>query len=570
MMKCQSFIPLFLILHLSAGASSSLTKASGGHWRLLHQNIGISATHMQLLNNDRVVLFDGAHFGPSNLTVPAGNCRRHRRGNKVDCTAHSAEYDVATNTIRPLMINTADDGVWCSSAAVTSDGRGFVRFVQTDGDGNGVEARVRNYNPCSVSNSDSNCVWEVMDVVLAARGHRRFYPTNHVRPSGRHIIIGRGRGSLFTYEFFPKTQSVSSTKLYNLVPFANNNNNVYPFMFLNTDGNIFIFNNNRAILFDFVNNKVVKIYPEIPGGGDPRTYYSSAVLLPLNNLTSNMVVEAEVLICGGAPKGSYSQALKGNFIRASNTCARIKITDPKPKWVIETMPQARVMADMTLLPNGDVLIINGAEAGTAGPNLGRKPVFQPVIYRPNSKYGVGSGFKLQNPSSIPRMYLSTAILLRDGRVLVGGSNPSMNYNFSSGVVFPTELRLEAFSPWYLDEELSNLRPTIIYPPNDTKLGYRQKLTIRFTVVGNGGGGGGSIAKDSVLVTMVSPSYTTNSFSMNHRELVLDPERVAQVVQNVYEVVVTTPPSTNLAPPGFYLLFVIHQEIPSEGIAVMIG
>ncbi|XP_015896740.3 aldehyde oxidase GLOX1 [Ziziphus jujuba] len=568
MMKPQNFILFFVILHLFAGAGSSPTKAAGGHWRVLHHNIGVSATHMQLLNNNRVVLFDGAHYGPSNLTMGAGNCRRHRRNNKVDCTAHSAEYDVATNTIRPLIIDTADDGVWCSSAAVTSDGRTFVRFVQSDGDGNGVEAKVRTYKPCSVSNSDSDCFGEVMDVVLAARrGHPRFYATNHVRPSGRHIIIGPGRGSLFAYEFFPKTQSVSSTKL--PISSNNNNNNLYPFVFLNTDGNIFIFNNNRAILFDFVNNKVVKIYPEIPGRGDSTTYYTSAVLLPLKNLKSNVGVEEEVLICGGAPKGSYSQALKGNFIRASNTCARIKITDQKPQWVIETMPQARVMADMTLLPNGDVLIINGAEAGTAGRNLGRKPVFQPVIYRPNSKDGEGSRFKLQNPSSIPRMYLSTAILLRDGRVLVGGSNPNMKYSFSSEVAFPTELRLEAFSPWYLDEEFSNLRPTIIYPPNDTKLGYREKLTVRFTVIGNGGGGG-PIAKDSVSVTMVSPSYTTNSFSMNHRELVLEPERVTQIVQNVYEVEVTTPAFRNLAPPGFYLLFVLHQEIPSEGITVMIG
>ncbi|VVA91931.1 unnamed protein product [Arabis nemorensis] len=37
---------------------------------------------------------------------------------------------------------------------------------------------------------------------------------------------------------------------------------------------------------------------------------------------------------------------------------------------------------------------------------------------------------------------STAILLRDGR---GGSNPHAFYNFT-GVLFPTELSLEAFSP----------------------------------------------------------------------------------------------------------------------------
>ncbi|KAF5771085.1 putative glyoxal oxidase, galactose oxidase/kelch, beta-propeller [Helianthus annuus] len=45
---------------------------------------------------------------------------------KRDCTAHSVEYDLVLNTIRPLMVLT---DVWCSSGVLTPDGS----LVQTGG-----------------------------------------------------------------------------------------------------------------------------------------------------------------------------------------------------------------------------------------------------------------------------------------------------------------------------------------------------------------------------------------------------------------------------------------------------
>ncbi|GAA0155925.1 hypothetical protein LIER_13538 [Lithospermum erythrorhizon] len=60
----------------------------------------------------------------------------------------------------------------------------------------------------------------------------------------------------------------------------------------------------------------------------------------------------------------------------------------------------------------------------------------------------------------PRLYHSTALLLIDGRVLVGGSNPHIGYNFS-GVEFPTDLSLETFQPPYLATQYDPLRPRII-------------------------------------------------------------------------------------------------------------
>ncbi|PRQ27154.1 putative galactose oxidase/kelch, beta-propeller, galactose oxidase, beta-propeller [Rosa chinensis] len=165
--------------------------------------------------------------------------------------------------------------------------------------------------------------------------------------------------------------------------------------------------------------------------------------------------------------------MNGTFVGALRTCARIKITNPNPEWVVETMPLARVMSDMTkgvathglsppldmtLLPNGEVLIINGGAAGTAGWEIGRKPILNPVLHRPENV--IGSRFKVQNPSTVPRMYHSRALLLRDSRVLVGGSNPHKYYRFIN-VLYLTELSLEAFHPSYLDAKYTYLRPTII-------------------------------------------------------------------------------------------------------------
>ncbi|KAI3757107.1 hypothetical protein L6452_04640 [Arctium lappa] len=149
------------------------------------------------------------------------------------------------------------------------------------------------------------------------------------------------------------------------------------------------------------------------------------------------------------------------------------------EWVMETMPLARVMGDMLLLPNSDVLTINVGSKGTAGWEYGRDSVLNPVLYKPDCLPGVR--FEIQDSNTIPRMYHSTAILLRDGRVLVGGSNPHIYYNFTN-VLYPIELSLEAFSPPYLDPRLSDVRPTIVFPDSQTQFRYRSLMRIRFTVL----------------------------------------------------------------------------------------
>ncbi|KAL6989554.1 (methyl)glyoxal oxidase, partial [Sarracenia purpurea var. burkii] len=548
-----TFFPLALLLFLhhpspATPQTSSFSSSSGrqGEWRLLHASIGISAMHMQLLRNNKVVIFDRTDFGPSKLTLSGGHCR-HDPADTVlqnDCTAHSVLYDVGQNTFRPLMIQT---DTWCSSGSVLSDGT----LVQTGGYNDGDRV-VRTLEPCD----DNSCDWTEHPGYLSAR---RWYATNQILPDGRIFIVGGRRQ--FDYEFYPRSSGGSSTSSHTFwLNFLretrdNDENNLYPFVHLLPDGNLFIFANTRAISLDYKRNRVVKEFPSIPGG-DPRNYPSSgsSVMLPIDENRSN---EAEVMICGGAPPGAYSKATHGSFVRASSTCGRLKVTDKNPRWAMESMPMARVMGDMVILPTGDVIIINGAGAGTAGWENAGKPVTRPVIYHPQGTEG--SRFSVMSPSSRPRLYHSTAVLLADGRILVGGSNPHVFYNFT-GVQYPTDLSLEAFSPPYLAAENQQLRPKI--ENANEVLGYKKSFSVSFTV-------SSFLGPNSVSVRIVAPSFATHSQGMNQRMVVLKTRDLRQAAAGAYRVTAVGPSAREVAPPGWYLLFVVHAGIPSSGMWVKI-
>ncbi|CAL4930206.1 unnamed protein product [Urochloa decumbens] len=421
-----------------------------------------------------------------------------------------------------------------------------ARLVQTGGWRDGYN-NTRTMPACTGhghGRGGKSCDWSEHQDALAAG---RWYATNQILPDGRAFIVG-GLYQ-FSYEFYPKADR--SDKFVVHMPFLEQTkdpvlNNLYPFVHLNIDGNLFIFANNRAILLDYKTNTVVRTYPML-AGGDPRNYPSSG--------------------SSPAPVGHARLRPGTRDVRADH---EFTITDAAPAWAVETMPSPRVMGDMILLPNGaEVAIINGATDGTAGWDGAKTPAFAPVIYRPGQS--PGDRFEQQNASGIPRMYHSSVVLLRDGRLLVGGSNPHLYYNFSN-VAFPTDLSLEAFSPEYLDASNDMLRPRILRPSPAgaaRRVAYGRKMKLKFSVPASARRRRGGLGE--VSVTMVAPSFTTHSFAMNQRLLFLEVTKAAAVRHRVgtYHVSVKMPATAVLTPPGYYMVFVVNGLVPSKGIWVHI-
>jgi len=545
MIKFLLLSPSFFIFYPSVVISQTTPSSDGSHgrWDLLSESVGISAMHMQLMHDNKVVIYDRTDFGPSNISLPGGLCRADPYDDalKIDCTAHSILYDTITDTYRPLMIQT---DTWCSSGAVLPNGT----LVQTGGfhDGDNV---TRMFTPCT----NDSCDWVEFPKYLS---RRRWYATNQILPDGRIIIIGGRRE--FNYEFFPRSSPRRTFQLSFLRETREGDveNNLYPFAHLLPDGNLFIFANTRSILFDYNQNRVVREFPSIPGG-DPRNYPStgSSVLLPLDE--NEYRIDPEVLVCGGAPSGAFQLAARGTFVRATPTCGRLRVTDQNASWVMETMPIPRAMGDMLLLPTGDVIVINGVQLGTAGWELGRLPATRPVIYHPS--HPSDQRFSVMPPSPRPRMYHSAAILLADGRVLVGGGNPHVYYNFTN-VVYPTDLSLETFSPPYLSTDYASVRPVILSV--DGTISRGQRFLVSFSVE--------EYLTQSVLsVRIVAPSFTAHSFSMNQRMVVLKIDDIIYDDTSSYTSSVFGPSSAEIAPPGYYMLFVVHSGIPSSGVWVRI-
>ncbi|KAL3631734.1 hypothetical protein CASFOL_024718 [Castilleja foliolosa] len=548
MVRNTLLISLLILIHLFPATPQILSSYPGlhGEWTLVHESIGISAMHMQLLKNNKVVIFDRTDFGQSNISLPTPHCRfdPNERVLKTDCTAHSILYDIGTNTFTALTVQT---DTWCSSGAVLPNGT----LVQTGGYNDGDHV-IRTLTPC---NGFQYCDWVELPLALS---QRRWYASNQILPDGRVIIVG-GRGQ-FNYEFYPKESQNSIWFSFLQETRDRYENNLYPFLHLLPDGNLFVFANTRSVVFDYKRNHIVREFPTIPGD-NPRNYPStgSSVLLPIDENINP--IEPEIMICGGAGPDAFHLVSRGTFVPASSTCGRLKITDRhrEPAWEMENMPMQRVMSDMLLLPDGDVIIINGAGLGSAGWDSARNPVTRPVIYNPKRDNNNNNQFYVMAASQRPRLYHSTAILLTDGRILVGGSNPHIYYNFT-GVDYPTDLSLESFAPPYLAPRHDSVRPSIIRIDETLSYGNLFSLTFRVSRF---------LRNSAVSVRIVAPSFNTHSFSMNQRMVVLKGDQVSCVGSEHYRVSSYGPSTAEIAPPGYYLLFVVHSGIPSSGMWVKI-
>jgi Domain of unknown function (DUF1929) len=159
------------------------------------------------------------------------------------------------------------------------------------------------------------------------------------------------------------------------------------------------------------------------------------------------------------------------------------------------------------------------------------------------------------------MYHSTSAVLPDATILVAGGNTNQKYDFRDTTMFPTEMRVERLTPPYLAPQLLANRPAISEGSITTGMRYGQPFTFQFSMPRV------PVDQPHVFVTLYAPPYTTHGFSMSQRLLILN---IAQYHKgSPTQVTVTAPPNANIAPQGYYYLFVVAGGVPSKAAWVQV-
>ncbi len=220
-------------------------------------------------------------------------------------------------------------------------------------------------------------------------------------------------------------------------------------------------------------------------------------------------------------------ALGGKSTESSPATASVEILDTAaatPTWRnLPPMNNARLNANSVNLPDGQVLVVGGNLTKTE-----TGPIKTPELFNPTTETWTSLA-----PQQVSRMYHSTALLLPDGTVFsASGENPNE----------PEQTTAEIFSPPYL---FRGARPTITTAP--ATIGYGRSMTIKTPE-----------AADIAKVTLIKASAVTHQIDSDQRSVPLDFTRSAGTLT------ATAPGSANLAPPGYYMLFVVNNDgVPSK-------
>jgi hypothetical protein len=197
------------------------------------------------------------------------------------------------------------------------------------------------------------------------------------------------------------------------------------------------------------------------------------------------------------------------------------------------MDHPRRQFNTTLLPDGRVLATGGTSA--AGFSDPSGSVHAAEVWDPVSDH-----WTVLASNRVNRVYHSTTLLLPDGRVLHTGSGDGPN--------LPRELNAEIFSPPYL---FRGARPAILEAP--ASVSYAEQFVVRTLD-----------APHIIRATLVRLGSVTHGFDQNQRFLELPLARVAGGLA------LTAPVTSNLAPPGDYLLFILTSAgIPSVAKTIRI-
>ncbi|CBQ71154.1 probable Glo1-Glyoxaloxidase 1 [Sporisorium reilianum SRZ2] len=594
-------------LALSSRASAA-NKA--GTYEIVNHNSLASAMMLGVIDEDNVFILDKAENNSARLADG-----RHVWG---------SFYKLSDNSVTGTAVNT---NTFCASGATLGNGSWLVAGGN-QAVGYGGAAQAQNLNPYSDYDGTkairllepNSSTWidspstSITQVNMLQQP--RWYPGIEVLEDGSVIFIGgavsggyinrntpttdtlyQNGGANPTYEYFPSR----TTGNLPVCQFMGQTNglNMYPHTYLMPSGKIFMQANVSTTLWDHTNNILTPL-PDMPGNV-VRVYPASAAtaMLPL---TPQNAYTPTILFCGGSVMsdqmwGNYSGP-GGNIlgITASTDCSSITPEDnqgnqtPNVQYVQEeTLPEGRSMGQFIHLPDGTMVIVNGANKGTAGyanatyntiqyngqtvvtEGLSQDPTYVPVLYDPSKPKGQrlsNAGF---SPSTVARLYHSSAVLLADGSVMIAGSNPhqDVSLNMPTGTTpqaFNTTYEIEKWYPPYWDQP----RPYPQGVPTSVLYGGSPfNITVNGTFMGDSANAKAANTKFAII----RPGFSTHAMNMGQRAVYLDYTYTVNDDASVTYMVNPLPNTkamNRLFVPGPAFFFVTVGGVPSYGKKIMVG
>ncbi len=225
--------------------------------------------------------------------------------------------------------------------------------------------------------------------------------------------------------------------------------------------------------------------------------------------------------------------------RTTPTAETIDLNQASPKWQwAKPMAYPRRHLNATMLPTGEVLVTGGSRGTSFNePSLAVRVA---EIWNP----GTG-GWTQVASNAVNRTYHSTTLLLPDGRVLHAGSGNAL---LADGTAAPDEKSAEFYSPPYL---FKGTRPTISSAPSSAVYGSSFLVSTPSAA---------TVSK----VSLIAIGSATHAFNYTQRFMWLTFKPATGGVT------VTAPASRNLAPPGWYMLFILNgNDVPSKAKLIRI-
>jgi cysteine-rich repeat protein len=470
-----------------------------GQWGTLPYLMPINPISTTLMHDGQILIVAGSENDASNDATGAESYR-------------IAVWDPRGTTSASVAVQNIEYDVFCSGTAVLLDGRPLVVGGTSDYSFTG-EARSSIFDPATS---------EFLQTQKMVDG--RWYATATELPDGRIMAfsgLGLTGNTNNTVEIYDLKNVGPGWTTPATAPFTPP---LYPRMLLLPSGKVFFTGNGgggrtaTSWLFD-------------PG---PRTWsasaattadrtYGSAVLLPL----LPPAYTARVMNFGGGNPGTSSTEI-------------IDFSAGSPSWVAgPNMSSGRIEMNATLLPNGKVLAQGGSQTNESPSAAGKHA----DIYDPVSKTMSSGG-----TASYSRLYHSVALLLPDATVLSMGSNPGSRGGY--------EPSIEIYTPTYLfdaNDQLVTTRPIITgMTPASGPLGYGASFSVSYTSA--------SAISSAVLLR---PGAATHAFDMDQRLIGLCGPSPQPACSGSGTLALTTPPNGNIAPPGWYMLFLLDSAgVPS--------